>query len=103
MSILDRIGKAFEPIEQWDMRVGDVWLNPKQVAELAGLPEFDRVHPVRDVIIDPPRELASGARYVGMLFNARVFESSLVPEDQVGLIPAGWEAKLIGPEGCRSF
>lgn len=103
MSILDRIGKAFEPIEQWDMRVGDVWLNPKQVAELAGLPEFDRVHPVRDVIIDPPRELASGARYVGMLFNARVFESPLVPEDQVGLIPAGWEAKLIGPEGCRSF
>ena len=38
-----------------------------------------------------------------MLFNARVFESPLVPEDQVGLIPAGWEAKLIGPEGCRSF
>jgi hypothetical protein len=102
MSILDRIGKAFEPIEQWDMRVGDVWLNPKQVAELAGLPEFDRVHPVRDVVIDY-YEKTSGARYVGMLFNARVFESPLVPEDQVGLIPAGWEAKLIGPEGCRSF
>ena len=38
-----------------------------------------------------------------MLFGARVFESEIVPVNQVGLVPDGWEAKLKAAQGCMEF
>jgi hypothetical protein len=99
MSIVVRIHQTFERLEQWDLRVGTVWLNPKQILELAADrsgawdPIWDR-H-VRDIYI-PQR----GAPLAGMLFGANVHASPIVPENHIGVIPAGFDGRITGPEGC---
>lgn len=103
MSIVDRLCKAFERIEQWDMRVGDIWLHPKQVAELEAEKNdaaYDRIAQkcVRDAFIE-----LKGAPFVGSFLGARVFESEIVVENHVALVPSGFDAKLTGSEGCTPF
>jgi hypothetical protein len=38
-----------------------------------------------------------------VFFGARVFESEIVPENHVGILPDDWDAKLVGRAGCRPF
>ena len=98
--VVERLKKVFEWVEQWDLRVGDLWLHPKQVGELNALghPGWDKVCSarVRQAFLED-----KGALYVGMIFGARVFESEKVPEDHVAVVPADLDAKLVGSAACR--
>jgi hypothetical protein len=101
-TFLNRLHEAFKGIERLDLRVGDVWLNPKQVVELeeARDPGYDRIDlaAVRNAFKE-----TKGAIHTGLLWGARVFASDIVPENHVGLIPSDWDAKPIGPAGCMPF
>jgi hypothetical protein len=100
--IVGRLVKVFEWIEQRGMRVGDVWLHPKQAQEL-----FVRHPDVFDREVEPKilRYYAElkGATLLGYIFGARVFESEIVVENHVGIIPDGWDAKLVDSAGCTPF
>jgi hypothetical protein len=100
VSILVRLRDAFNRLEQWDMRVGDVWLHPSQVEELRKHVEFDRISSFR---VERAFVESKGALYKGMLFGARVFESEIVPVNHVGLVSDGWESKLTDRAGCMPF
>ncbi len=100
--IVERLRKVFGWIEERDMRVGELWLHPKQVVELIESkdPGWDRIaqRAVRDGFLE-----SKGALHVGLLWGARVFETEKVVEDHVAALPDGWEAKLIGSAGCMPF
>lgn len=98
--IIERLDGAFKRLEQWDLHVGDVWLHPNQVVELAGEPAFDLISSlrVRDAFLE-----SKGAPYVGMLFGARVFSSVIVVENHVVLVPVGLDAKLTDGAACMPF
>jgi hypothetical protein len=98
--VAERLGKAFGRLEQWDLRVRDVWLHPKQIAELKGSKAYDPVadRQLRDFFIK-----LRGASYVGMIYGARVFESDAVLEDHVVLAPDGLDAKIEGSAACMPF
>jgi hypothetical protein len=102
MNIVERLKKVFEWIERMDLRVGDIWLNPKQVAELEAEkhPGYDKIADgrVRDAYLE-----LKGAKCVAYLWGARVFDTDMVPEDHVGALPSDWDAKLTGSAGCMPF
>lgn len=100
--IIERVKKVFEWIELRDLRVGELWLNPKQTGELNDSKHsgYDKIADLR--VRDAYLEL-KGARLVAHLWGARVFESDMVPEDHVGALPDDWDAKLIGSAGCMPF
>lgn len=97
--IIERLKGVFTWIEQMDMRVGELWLHPKQVIELeeAGDPGWDKIHQraVKLAYLE-----SKGALHVGLLWGARVFQSEKVVEDHVAALPDGWEAKLIDRCAC---
>lgn len=100
--IIERLKKVYGWIEERDMRVGEVWLHPKQVAELiaAGDPGWDRIN--QKAVIELYLE-SKGALHVGLLWGARVFQTEKVVEDHVAALPDGWEAKLIDSTACMPF
>lgn len=100
MNIIPRLADAFGWYEEKDVRIGDVWLHPVHIAELKGESDFDQISSlrVREAFLD-----SKGALYVGMIFGARVFESTLVMEDHVVLVPDGLEAKLLDRSAGMSF
>jgi hypothetical protein len=100
--IVRRLIRVFEGVEQLGMRVGDVWLHPKQAKELlvGHADVFDRE--VDPQILRHYIEL-KGATLLGYIFGARVFESEIVPENHVGAIPDDWDARLVGSAGCMPF
>lgn len=102
MNIAERLKKVFEWIELRDLRVGELWLHPKQIAELEAeeVSGYDEVAQavVRDAYLE-----SKGARLMGYLWGARVFESAMVVENHVGALPDDWDAKLLGSAGCMPF
>jgi hypothetical protein len=100
--VSDRLVVIFHWIEQWDLRVGDLWLHPKQVVELDAEQSlgFDKIASarVRDSFLD-----SKGAPYVGIYAGARVFASELVVENHVVAVPDGLDAKLIDKAACMPF
>jgi hypothetical protein len=100
MRIAQRIAKAFERLEPWDLRVGDIWLHPKQVEELRGEPVYDPIahRCLRDEFIK-----IKGAPFVGTIYGARVFASEIVPENHIAIAPAGLEAILTDKSACMPF
>jgi hypothetical protein len=102
-SIIERLKKVFGWIEERDMRVGELWLHPKQVAELeaANDPGWDKV--ASRVVQQMVAETKGGALYVALLWGASVYQSEMVIEDHVAALPDGWNAKLIDSSACMPF
>lgn len=100
--IIERLKKVFTWIEERDLRVGELWLHPKQVEELVvANPEgWDRIAQ-RAVIQGYVEE--KGALYVGLLWGAQVFQSEIVVEDHVAALPTGWRARLLDSTACMPF
>jgi hypothetical protein len=100
--IIKRLKEVFAWMERRDLRVGELWLHSNQVNELveAKDPGWDRV--AQRAVLMGYLE-SKGALNVGFLWGACVFEAEIVPENHVGVIPDGWEAKLIDPAGCFPF
>ena len=101
-NIIDRLKKVFEWIEERDMRVGELWLHPKQVKELEGAGDLfmDRIaqRAVREAYLE-----SKGALHVGVLWGARVFQTEKVVENHVAALPDGWEARLLDSTACMPF
>jgi hypothetical protein len=100
--IIERLRNVFGWIEERDMRVCELWLHPKQVAELdaSNNPGWDRVNQraVMRAYLD-----TKGAINVGFLWGALVFESEIVVENHVAALPDGWEARLVNSSACMPF
>ena len=101
-TVVARLVKVFEWLEAQGLRVGSIWLNPKQARELfvGHRDVFDREV---DPIILRHHVVTKGATLLGYLFGALVFEADLVPYNHVGAIPEDWDAKLLGSAGCMPF
>ncbi len=93
--LLHKLKARFEWLEREDLRVGRLYLNPKEIAELekVGLENYDRVN-MRQL-----REL--GIR--GALWGATVYESDIVPENHVCILQDGLEVTLIDRAACVSL
>ncbi len=100
--IIERMKGVFGWIEQWDMRVGELWLHPKQVEELnaANDPGWDRV--AQRAVVEAYRE-EKGALLIGYLWGAYVFQSEIVVPDHVVALPTGLQVKLLDSTACRPF
>ena len=100
--IIERLRKVFLRVGEMDQAVGDVWLHPKQIQELHASrdPGWDRIH--SGFVMTMNLETRGGL-YIGMLWGAQVYQSEVVPEDHCAVVPRGFEAKLVSPEGCRLF
>jgi hypothetical protein len=103
MDIIERLKKVFGWIEERDLRVGELWLHPRQVAELEAAkdPGWDKV--VSRAVQQMAAEAKGGALYVALLWGAAVYQSEMVVEDHCAALPAGWSAKLIDSSACMPF
>ncbi len=98
--LLASISRAFRAIEMCDLRVGAIWLHPREILTLGtDAPGFfDKVN--------DPRVKASymdvvGAPFEGLLFGAKVFSSEVVVPGHIAILPDGFQAKLT--DSCASF
>jgi hypothetical protein len=102
LNIIDRLKEVWGWVEHRDLRVGEIWLHPKQVAELAATkdPGWDAIAmlAVREMFLE-----TKGGLYVGMLWGAQVFESGIIVEDHVVALPTGLFVKLIDSSACMRF
>lgn len=100
--IIERLKKVFTWIEERDLRVGELWLHPKQVVELNESKDigWDRVasHHVRE-----ETKKQKGAPLVGFLYGANVYESEIVVADHVVALPSGLDVKLLDSTACMPF
>ena len=83
----------FEWIESRDLRVGSVFLHPMEVEVLAKSLDFDRG------VCRVVQEAFPGL--IGYLWGAQVYESPIVPERHVVVIPEGIVAQLT--DGCAAM
>lgn len=91
MTLIDKLKGRFEWLEREDLRVGMLYLNPKEIAELETEPkEFDRNN-MKALRV-------TGLR--GHLWGAAVIESTLVPEGHVCIVQDGLEAVLVDRAAC---
>jgi hypothetical protein len=90
--LLHQIGESFKWVEGMDLRVGDLYLNPNDVRLIGRHSAFDR--------IASWQVLSAFPGLVGHLYGVRVFESSIVPEEHIALIPDGIEGKLVDSAAC---
>jgi len=93
MTLLEKLKARFEWLEREDLRVGLLYLNPKEIAELKGHEEFDPCasKQLRDL----------GIR--GYLWGTTVFESELVPENHVCIVQDGLKVELVDRAACVSL
>jgi hypothetical protein len=79
--------REFEWLEDRDLRVGTIFLNPKQVTALSGLPDFDLLHPSnrRAFMKTDPQP---GINW-GTLWGAQVRSCKAVPENHAAIVPDG--------------
>lgn len=95
--LLARIGEAFKWVERQDMRVGEVWLHPDDVAVLLeDWGAIDRV--AQRAVIEAMARPEQGGRYLGQVFGASVYESGKVRPAHVCIVPEGW--KVVDPSSC---
>jgi hypothetical protein len=90
--LLHQIGESFKWVESMDLRVGDLYLNPNDVRLIGKDLNLDR--------IASWQVKAAFPGLVGVLFGVRVFESDIVPEEHIALIPDGIEGKLVDSAAC---
>jgi len=100
--IIERLKKVFTWIEERDLRVGELWLHPKQIAELIESkdPGWDKV---ASLYVREETKKWRGAPLVGLLYGANVYESEIVVEDHVVALPSGLDVKLIDSTACMPF
>ena len=91
--LLRQVVKSFEHIEKMGLRVGDMYLHLNDVRLL----ETDSTHLDR---VEDSRTKSAMPGIVGYLYGARVFESELVPEEHIALIPDGIEGRLVDSAAC---
>jgi hypothetical protein len=100
--IIDRLIKVFGWIEERDLRVGQLWLNPKQIEQLneshhAGWDKVASYH-----VREETRKL-KGAPLVGFFLGAEVYESETVVAEHVVALPSGLDVKLLDGTGAMPF
>jgi hypothetical protein len=100
--IVERLRGVFGWVEERGMRVGDVWLHPNQAKELlvGHVEVFDRE--------TVPQQLRNaietkGGVLLGYIFGARVYQSEIIVENHVALVPDGWDVKLLQGASCMPF
>lgn len=94
--LLTQIQAAIRRFENLDIRVGAVWLNPKEADAVSDAPTvFDKIGN-RAVLEAMPG-------IIGVLWGVLVFESDIVPPGCIAVLPDGFEAKLRGREACFSL
>lgn len=86
----------FSWIEEMDLRVGAAWMHPTDIALISrNLAAFDKIAQSISQQLKPDLR--------GHLFGVTAFESSLVPEEHIVLLPDGFDlmsVKLLGPEAA---
>lgn len=91
MTLLDKLRARFEWLEREDLRVGLLYLNAGQIAELG--------EHRQDFDVCATRQLReAGIR--GALWGATVFESDLVPDNHVCIVQDGLDVKLVDGAAC---
>ena len=91
--LLEKLKARFDWLEREDLRVGQLYLNPAQVAELEKpeqIQEFDRC----------AMRLLRETGIRGVLWGATVYVSELVPPGRVCIIQDGLDARLVNGEAC---
>jgi hypothetical protein len=93
-ALVSAIVARFKWMEEMDLRVGAAWMHPTDIATLSkDSAVFDRMAQQISQQIKPDLR--------GHFFGVLVFESSVVPEEHIVLLPAGFDlmnVKLLGPE-----
>lgn len=92
----DAIQDAFAWLEQRNLRVGMLVLNPREMALLKELPAFDPVVPGL-------ASLQGFGRYRGNLWGASVVELNAVPEGHAAVIPDGLHVNEVEAAACISL
>lgn len=91
--LLDKLKARFEWLEREDLRVGLLYLNPREIAELY---EHHRKNEFDVCAVKQLRE--AGIR--GYLWGVTVLESELVPPGRVCIMQDGLEVKLVDASAC---
>jgi hypothetical protein len=100
--LLDGISRAFRVIEENDLRVGAIWLNPREVSalETSARAHYDKVNDPR---VRRSHMATVGAPFEGMIFGAKVFSSGVVVPGHIAILPDGFEARLVDSSACFSL
>lgn len=93
-----RLCAAFQSMESWDLRVGYIWLNPKDTRTIKPL-----IDPVSSLRTHRLISGKFGAVFAGHCFGALVFASDLIPVGHIALAPDGMEAKITSSSAARAL
>ena len=93
---LQRLSVIFGWFENLDLMVDSIYLNERQVVELATRTDhFDRT--VNHVVIAAD---VNPGTLCGTLWGARVYASPHVPEGHIAVVPAGMQLRTLTREAC---
>lgn len=103
MVLREALLREFQWLEDRDLRVGTIFLNPKQITTLSGLAgaDFDMLHPSnrRAFMKTDPQP---GINW-GMMWGAQIRACKAVPEGHAAIVPEGMTLADLDGTACVSL